>query len=617
MFRTAEDLQKQLKKVEEIQVGNYLVTIQGRLAEGGFGFIDLVTDNASKELYVLKRCSVNHEAAYTTVQKEIRLLQYLKSPYIVKLLDTIMLQSKAGPQALILLEYCPGGNLFERLTKRQGKYIQEHMLFKFFFQLLQPIAEMHQQSPYIVHRDLKLENILLSSNGDFRLCDFGSAIFGPVSIRTPAERSEAESVINKETTPIYRAPEMVDLYMREELTEKTDIWALGCIFYAMCYLKLPFAEGATLAILNDKIHYPPIHKVSDTCVTILKRMLDFDPEARPDVHYLLAATQCVLNGQPLPPYEISALARERKAAREAAKKKTNAPKQVAKASGPVIPARSSAPSGTSSAAERRLAAMKGGQVSTSSNALDPHAFDFKAPFDDGLGSFGVSQSATITPPANKTDPFDGFGSASHSLNSSASFSSGFPDLGSTLNSETGDFTGFFDDGFVTSPKGVSDRPQTGQPTSTRSSFGAMDTPFDAMDGTSGTDGGVKLGSSTISVSSRGTSKQSSVATTPASSRPTSIRNPHTAPVDFMNTESKLQNLSLLDTPNVSNKTAEVLSLFETKSDDPFRNPTAPPPKPPRPSTQPTMRVPSARSMNISGDMSTEQRPDPLESLKMI
>ena len=98
------------------------------------------------------------------------------------------------------------------------------MLFKVFLQLVSAVEYLHNASPYVVHRDLKLENVLLAADGSLRLCDFGSCIFGPVSLKTSSERSSAESIINKETTPIYRSPEMVDLYMRDELTEKTDIW---------------------------------------------------------------------------------------------------------------------------------------------------------------------------------------------------------------------------------------------------------------------------------------------------------------------------------------------------------------------------------------------------------
>jgi hypothetical protein len=57
-----------------------------------------------------------------------------------------------------------------------------------------------------------------------RLIDFGSCVIGYTPLRSAEDRSRAEEIISKETTQMYRAPEMVDLFMRDELTEKTDIW---------------------------------------------------------------------------------------------------------------------------------------------------------------------------------------------------------------------------------------------------------------------------------------------------------------------------------------------------------------------------------------------------------
>lgn len=73
---------------------------------------------------------------------------------------------------------------------------------------------------------------------------------------------------------MYRAPEMVNLYMRDVLTEKTDIWALGCIFYCMCFLKHPFQDGGNLAILGRKITVPSESPVSLDAHEFMFRMLD-------------------------------------------------------------------------------------------------------------------------------------------------------------------------------------------------------------------------------------------------------------------------------------------------------------------------------------------------------
>ena len=67
-------------------------------------------------------------------------------------------------------------------------------------------------------------NIVLEKDGKVRLCDFGSCLQGYMPLRSPDDRARAEEDIGKNTTQMYRAPEMVDLYLREELTEKTDVW---------------------------------------------------------------------------------------------------------------------------------------------------------------------------------------------------------------------------------------------------------------------------------------------------------------------------------------------------------------------------------------------------------
>lgn len=127
-------------------------------------------------------------------------------------------------EALILLEYCPGGHLLNILNRKAGSVLQMSTICDVFSQILRGIKVLHDHKPPVTHRDIKLENILKSRNGTFKLCDFGSCVTGTVPLTNALERSQAEDVIGKTTTQAYRAPEMVDLFMREELNYKTDIW---------------------------------------------------------------------------------------------------------------------------------------------------------------------------------------------------------------------------------------------------------------------------------------------------------------------------------------------------------------------------------------------------------
>ncbi|XP_037065191.1 cyclin-G-associated kinase isoform X6 [Peromyscus leucopus] len=142
---------------------------------------------------------------------------------------------------------------------------------------------MHRQKPPIIHRDLKVENLLLSNQGTIKLCDFGSATtisHYPDYSWSAQKRAMVEEEITRNTTPMYRTPEIVDLYSNFPIGEKQDIWALGCILYLLCFRQHPFEDGAKLRIVNGKYSIP----VNDTRYTVfhdlIRAMLKVNPEER-------------------------------------------------------------------------------------------------------------------------------------------------------------------------------------------------------------------------------------------------------------------------------------------------------------------------------------------------
>ena len=243
-------------KHEEFTIGSYNLLVTKRIAEGGFGFIDLVQDANTKSNFVLKRCAIQNEEQINTVKKEVNCLRKFKGQYVVQCLESDIQMREQGQEALILLELCPGGHLLDMLLARNGQPLNTSEVMRIFGQILLGLKPLYNASPPLVHRDLKLENILLGVDGNIRLCDFGSCCEARIPLRDNTERAAAEELIGKETTQIYRAPEMIDLHLRDELTEKTDIWALGCIFYTLCFLLHPFQDAGSLAILNAKLNIP-------------------------------------------------------------------------------------------------------------------------------------------------------------------------------------------------------------------------------------------------------------------------------------------------------------------------------------------------------------------------
>ena len=253
-------------------------------------------------------------------KKEVQILDKFRScTYIVNMVSSQI--GSGSREGLILLEMCNGGHLLDKLNamRSQNMYLDRRQICTIFGQILTGIRALHEAQPVITNRDIKLENVLFGGpdNNTVKLCDFGSCVFGIVSVRNQTERADAEEVINKETTPAYRAPEMVDLYMRNELTFKTDIWALGCLLYCLCYCTHPFQEEGSLATLNGITAFPSSPQVSSDFQTLIMRMCDVDPEARPTTAELVEAIQAIMQELPLPPYSLTAEALRLRAERQA------------------------------------------------------------------------------------------------------------------------------------------------------------------------------------------------------------------------------------------------------------------------------------------------------------
>jgi serine/threonine protein kinase len=188
-----------------------------------------------KPLLVLKVTSIHSRSQRDIAEKEAKLLSRLSHPSIVKMHDACYRQvahtgstgkkgaanaGKDRPQHLILMEHCEGGHALDVCNKlaSQGQRFDLSTLIIAFGQICNAVSYLHAQRPPIVHRDLKPNNFLVKS-GAYKLCDFGSAVFGHVDLRTPKARADAEEVIEKTTTQMFRAPEMVDLYTAKKLTQ--------------------------------------------------------------------------------------------------------------------------------------------------------------------------------------------------------------------------------------------------------------------------------------------------------------------------------------------------------------------------------------------------------------
>ncbi|XP_066241437.1 cyclin-G-associated kinase isoform X2 [Saccopteryx leptura] len=187
------------------------------------------------------------------------------------------------------------GQLVEFLKKSEAKGpLSCDTVLKIFYQTCRAVQHMHRQKPPIIHRDLKVENLLLSNQGTIKLCDFGSAttiLHAPDYSWSAQRRAQVEEEITRNTTPMYRTPEIVDLYSNFPIGEKQDIWALGCILYLLCFGQHPFEDGAKLRIVNGKYSIPADDTRYSVFHGLIRATLKVNPEDRLSITELVNQLQ--------------------------------------------------------------------------------------------------------------------------------------------------------------------------------------------------------------------------------------------------------------------------------------------------------------------------------------
>ncbi|KAI3498573.1 hypothetical protein L1887_34349 [Cichorium endivia] len=267
-----------------IDIGNLKIQVRNVIAEGGFSCVYLAHDapNGSKQ-YALKHMICNDEESLDLVKKEISVMKALQGhPNIVMLCAHTILDTGRTKEALLVMEFCDK-SLVNVLERRGAGFFEEKQILEIFRDVCNAVFAMHCQSPPIAHRDLKAENILLGSDGLWKLCDFGSTSTNHKRFERPEEMGIEEDNIRKHTTPAYRSPEMWDLLMREVISEKVDIWALGCLLFRICYFKSAFDGESKLQVLNGNYRIPEMPKYSSTITDLIKDMLQSSPASRPDI----------------------------------------------------------------------------------------------------------------------------------------------------------------------------------------------------------------------------------------------------------------------------------------------------------------------------------------------
>ncbi|RMD40888.1 hypothetical protein DV735_g4249, partial [Chaetothyriales sp. CBS 134920] len=201
--------------------------------------------------------------------REAAMASLLHHPYICKMIDV----QKTDYHWYMLFEYVNGGQMLDYIIAH-GR-LKEKQARKFGRQIASALDYCHRNS--VVHRDLKIENILISKNGDIKIIDFGlSNLFSPRSLL----KTFCGSLY-------FAAPEL--LQARQYTGPEVDVWSFGIVLYVLVCGKVPF-DDQSMPQLHAKIkrgivEYPAW--LTAECKSIISRMLVVDPRERATLHEIM------------------------------------------------------------------------------------------------------------------------------------------------------------------------------------------------------------------------------------------------------------------------------------------------------------------------------------------
>jgi len=246
--------------------------VKEKLGNGKFGLVKLGINKHTKEKVAIKIMNKKKmdSSDIELMRTEIEILKICQHPNIIRLYDIFEIID----YIYIIMEYCPGGDLFSYLEQRKFKISEERAAI-----IMNKICEavFYFQSYFgVIHRDLKPENVLLTSSSDdsdIRILDFGLS-----KISTPNEKCTEPY-----GTLTYCAPEII---LDEPYNKEVDMWSIGVMTYLMISGRLPFnGEDENKIAREIAFNEPDFNaecwkKVSKECISFIKQLLEKNAKKR-------------------------------------------------------------------------------------------------------------------------------------------------------------------------------------------------------------------------------------------------------------------------------------------------------------------------------------------------
>uniref|UniRef100_A0A3Q3RG21 Maternal embryonic leucine zipper kinase n=1 Tax=Mastacembelus armatus TaxID=205130 RepID=A0A3Q3RG21_9TELE len=205
------------------------------------------------------------------VKVEIEAMKNLSHQHVCRLYQVI----ETSTHIFMVLEYCPGGELFDYIVAKDRLSEEETRVF--FRQIASAMAYVHSQG--YAHRDLKPENLLIDENRNLKLIDFG--------LCAKPKGGLSYELMTCCGSPAYAAPELIQ--GKAYIGSEADVWSMGVLLFALLCGYLPFDDENCMALYRKiaRGRYDNPRWLSPGSVLLLNQMLQVDPKRRLSVRQLL------------------------------------------------------------------------------------------------------------------------------------------------------------------------------------------------------------------------------------------------------------------------------------------------------------------------------------------